>query len=139
MALAACGGGSPTAPSNTVDFQGVWQGTWLRASCTGSACDVVPASGGLRITLTQAGNQVQGSVEWASFFIPVSGSVSASGALSLAGQAHLGQGTETVSNWSTTRSGNTMNGGFTITAVPDSPATGSQVVQLTLQNVAKTS
>ena len=138
MTVAACGG-SPTAPSNMIDVQGVWEGTWQRTSCTGSACEVVPVSGGLRVTLTQTGNEVQGSVEWASFFIPASGSVSADGVLSLTGQAHLQGGTETVSNWSTTRSGNTMNGGFTVTVVPDNPGIGSQVVQLTLQNVTKTS
>ena len=139
LVTAACGGGSPAAPSNTVDFQGVWQGTWLKASCSGTACDVVPPSGGLRLTLTQTGTEVQGSVEWASFVIPASGSVNAGGALSLSGQAHLQGGTETISSWSTTRSGTTMNGGFTITVVPDNPSIGSQTVQLTLQNVVKTS
>ena len=132
-------GGSPTGPSNTADFQGVWQGSWQRASCSGAGCEVVLESGGLRVTLTQAGTEVQGSVEWASFFLPVSGSVNASGVLVLNGQAHLLGGTETISNWSTTRNGNNMIGGFTVTTVPDNPAVGSQTVQLTLQNVTKTS
>jgi hypothetical protein len=139
----ACGGGSPTAPSNTVDFQGVWQGNWQKASCTdtvqGQACGATPQSGALRLTLTQTGTAVQGTVEVASFFIPASGSVSNSGALSLTGQAHLQSATETLSNWSTTRSGTAMNGGFTLTIVADNPAFGSQIVQLTLQNVTKTS
>jgi len=144
MALAACGGsGSPTTPSNTVDFQGVWQGNWQKASCTdtvqGQACGQTPPSGALRLTLTQTGTEVQGTVEVASFFIPASGSVNNSGALSLTGQAHLQSGTETVSNWSTTRSGTTMNGGFTLTIVADNPTFGSEIVQLTLQNVTKTS
>lgn len=144
MALAACGGsGSPTAPSNTVDFQGVWQGTWQKASCTdtvqGQACGATPQSGALRLTLTQTGTQVQGTVEVASFFIPATGSVNNGGALSLTGQAHLQSGTETLSNWSTTRSGNSMNGGFTLTIVADNPAFGSEIVQLTLQSVTKTS
>lgn len=139
VAASACGGGSPTAPSNTVDFQGVWQGTWQKAACSGAGCEAVPASGGLRVTLTQIGTEVQGTVEWASFFIPASGSVSAGGTLSLAGQVHLQGGTETLSNWSTTRSGNTMSGGFTLTVLPDDPRLGTQTVQLTLQNVTKTS
>jgi len=140
-------GGSPTGPSNTADFQGVWQGNWQRASCSGAGCDVVPASGGLRVTLTQSGTEVQGSVEVVSFVIPASGSVNSGGTLSLSG---VGRSTVivngvpqsasgTLSNWSTTRSGNTMNGGFTITVVPDNPGIGSQVVQLTLQNVTKSS
>jgi hypothetical protein len=142
MTVAACGG-SPTAPANTVDVQGVWQGNWQKASCTdtvqGQACGVTPQSGALRLTLTQTGTEVQGSVEVASFFIPAAGSVNNSGALSLTGQAHLQSATETLSNWSTTRSGNSMNGGFTLTIVADNAAFGSQILQLTLQNVTKTS
>ena len=146
MALAACGGsGSPTAPSNTVDFQGVWQGNWLRTSCTetggaqGVACSQTPASGALRLTLTQTGTDVQGTVEVASFLIPATGSVNNDGGLSLTGQAHLQSATEALSNWSTTRSGNSMNGGFTLTIVADNGAFGAQILQLTLQNFTKTS
>ncbi len=142
-----CGGGSPTAPSNTVDFQGVWQGNWQRTSCSGSSCDVVPATGGLRVTLTQTGTEVQGSVEVVQFVIQASGSVSNGGTLTLAGAGRstviVGgvpeSATGTISNWSTTRVGNAMTGSFTLTTVPDNPAFGSQVVQLTLQSVTKTS
>jgi hypothetical protein len=145
MSVAACGSGSPTAPSSTVDFQGVWQGNWQRASCTetggaqGVACNQTPTSGALRFTLTQSGTAVQGTVEVASFIIQATGPVNSSGALSLTGQAHLQSATETLSNWSTTRSGNSMSGGFTLTIVADNPAFGSQIVQLTLQNVTKSS
>jgi hypothetical protein len=81
---------------------------------------------------------VQGSVEIGSFFIASTGSVNGGGALSLAGQAHLQNATESLSNWSTTRSGTSMNGNFTLTIVADGP-TASQIMQLTLQNVTKTS
>jgi len=144
--VAGCGGGgSPTAPSSTVNFQGVWQGNWQRASCTetggaqGVACNQTPTSGALRLTLTQTGTAVQGTVEVASFIIQATGSVNSSGALSLTGQAHLQSGTETLSNWSTPRSGNSMTGGFTLTIVADNPAFGSQIVQFTLQNVTTSS
>ena len=145
MTLAACGSGSPTSPSNTVDFQGVWQGSWQRTSCTetggaqGVACNQTPTSGALRLTLTQTGTAVQGTVEVASFLITATGSVNNSGALSLAGQAQIQSATETLSNWSTTRSGTSMSGSFTLTIVADNPAFGSQILQLTLQNVTKTS
>ena len=144
ITVAACSG-TPTAPSNTVDFQGVWQGTWQRASCTetggaqGVGCSQTPTSGALRLTLTQTGTDVQGSVEVASSFIPATGAVNTSGALTLMGQAHVQSGAEALSNWSTTRSGNSMNGGFTLTIVADNPAFGSEIVQVTLQNVTKTS
>ena len=143
--LATACGGSPTAPSNTVEFQGVWQGTWQRTSCTetggaqGVACNQTPTSGALRLTLTHTGMAVQGTVEVASFFIPATGSVNSSGALSLTGQAHLQSATESLSNWSTTRSGTSMSGSFTLTIVADNSAFGSQILQLTLQNVTKTS
>ena len=84
LTAAACGG-SPTSPeTDSPSFQGVWQGTWSKASCSGVACDVVPSSGGFRLTLTQSGTQVQGSVELASFLIPASGSVQPDGTLSSA-------------------------------------------------------
>ena len=140
----ACGGGSPTAPDAT-DFQGVWEGTWQRTSCSetggaiGIACNQTPTSGALRLTLSQTGSQVQGNVEVASFIIQSSGSVSGNGTLTLTGSAHLENATETLSNWSTTRSGNSLNGGFTLTIVADNPAFGSQTLQLALQNVTKTS
>ena len=148
LTLAACGG-SPIAPSNTnpvtIDFQGVWQGNWLRTSCTetggaqGVACSQTPASGALRLTLTQTGTSVQGTVEVASFLIPASGSVNTSGVLSLTGQAHLQNAVEILSNWSTPRSGNSVNGSFTLTIEADTAAFGSQILLLTLQNVTKTS
>jgi hypothetical protein len=100
---------------------------------------VVPPSGALRLTLTQSGTEVQGTVEVASFIIPASGVVNANGSLSLSGQAHLQSATETLSNWSTTRSGSSMTGNFTLTIVADNPAFGSQTVQLALQNVTKSS
>jgi hypothetical protein len=140
----ACGGGSPTAPG-AEDFQGVWQGQWQRTSCsetggaTGVACNVTPTTGALRLTLTQTGSTVQGNVEVASFIISASGSVSAGGSLTLTGSAHLQSATQTLSNWNTTRSGNSMNGAFTLTVTADNPALGTQVVVLTLQNVTKTS
>lgn len=145
-ATACAGGGSSVAgPSSAANFQGVWQGNWQRTSCTetggaqGVACNQTPSSGSLRITLTQNGAEVSGSVEVASFFIPATGSVNGSGTLSLSGQAHLQSAVETLSNWSTTRSGDAMNGGFTLTIVADNPAFGSQVVQFALQNVTRTS
>ena len=118
---------------------------WQRTSCSetggavGLACDRTPTSGVLRLTLSQTGSQVQGSVEVASLIIQSSGSVNGNGTLTLAGSAHLDDATETLSNWSTTRAGTSMSGGFTLTIVADNAAFGSQIMQLALQNVSKTS
>ena len=70
-----------------------------------------------RLTLTQTGLLFAGNVEFGTVVIPATGSVNASGALSLTGQTHFGgqaPGTFSLSNWNTTRSGTTLNGGFTI-------------------------
>jgi hypothetical protein len=144
LIIVACGGG-PTAPGPGSDFQGTWEGQWQRTSCSesggavGVACNVTPTSGALRLTLTQTGSSVQGNVEVASFIISASGSSNANGSLTLAGSAHLQSATQTLSNWNTTRSGNSMSGAFTLTIVADNQALGSQVVVLSLQNVTKTS
>jgi hypothetical protein len=145
LIASACGGGSPTSPNGSVEFTGVWQGSWQRTSCSetggavGNACSQTPTSGALRLTLTQTGSSVAGNVEVASFVIPASGSVSANGTLNLTGSAHLQNATETLSNWSTTRGGNSMNGSFTLTIVADNQAFGSQTLVLTLQSVTKSS
>ena len=145
MIVASCGG-SPTGPAAVADFQGVWEGRWAKTSCTdsggasGVACSQTPQSGTLRVTVTQSENTVQGSVEVEGFSIPVTGSVSGS-TLTLGGQTHLSQrnATGTVSNWSTARNGNSISGNFTLTVAADDSAFGSQILQLTLQNVSKAS
>ena len=148
--LAACGGGgSPTAPGAATNLQGVWEGTWVKASCSetgaasGQACNLPESqSGGLRLTLTQSENTVQGTVEVGPFAIPATGSVSGN-TLTLTGQARRtidGQGvTGSLSNWSTTRNGNSMSGSFTLRIVWDNASLGTQTLGVSLQNVNKTS
>ena len=77
-------------------------------------------------------------MEFATWVVPVTGTVSG-GTLSLSGQARQQGATGTITNWSTTRSGSTMNGGFTFSIVADNPAFGSLTVSVALQNVSKTS
>jgi hypothetical protein len=140
----ACGGdGGPVSPGSGTGFQGQWDGTWQITSCTetggvqGVACGLVPTSGGLRLTLSQSGSEVQGTLEFTAFVVPVTGNVN-NGTLSLSGQAHQQAATGRITSWSTTRSGNTMNGGFTFSIVSDTPAFGSATVVVTLLNVTKT-
>lgn len=94
------------------------------------------------MSLSQSGNEVQGTVDVSAllFVVPAAGTVSGD-TLTLTGQVNLqgGSGTLTIRDWSTTRSGNAMNGGFTFVVVASSPAFGSQSVSFTLQNVTKTS
>jgi hypothetical protein len=88
--------------------------------------------------LSQSGSEVQGTLEFAVFLVPVTGTVN-NGTLSLSGQAHQQQATGRITSWSTTRSGNSMNGSFTFSITADNPADGSATVAATLQNVTKTS
>ena len=90
------------------------------------------------MTLSQSGSEVQGTLEFATFVVPVTGAVN-SGTLSLSGQAHQQQATGRITSWSTTRSGDTMNGGFTFSIAADNPAFGSATVVVALQNVRRTS
>ena len=139
---AACGGdGGPVSPGTGTSFQGQWDGTWQRTACTdtvqGIACSRTPMSGGLRVTLAQSGTEVQGTMEFGPFVVPVTGTVT-SGTLSLSGQAQAQGTTGTITSWSTTRSGNTMSGSFTFSVVAVNPADGSSTVTVSLQNVART-
>ncbi len=142
---AACGGdGGPVSPGSGTSFQGQWDGTWQRTSCTetggaqGIACSQPPGmSGGLRLTLSQSGTEVQGTLEFAIFIVPVTGTVN-QGTLSLSGQAHSQTATGRITAWSTTRSGNTLSGSFTFSIVADNPADGSSTVTVSLQNVTRT-
>jgi hypothetical protein len=140
----ACGGdGGPVSPGSGTGFQGQWDGTWQRTSCTdtvqGIACSQPSgSSGGLRLTLSQSGTEVQGTLEFAIFIVPVTGTVN-QGTLSLSGQRHQQTATGTITSWSTTRSGNTMIGSFTFSIVSDNPSEGSSTVTISLQNVTRTS
>ncbi|HVG55699.1 MAG TPA: hypothetical protein VM846_14780 [Vicinamibacterales bacterium] len=139
----ACGDDGPTSPDGA-SFQGTWQGTWQRTSCSetgsavGNACNQTPDTGALRLTLSQSGSNVEGSVEFGQVIIPASGPVN-NGTLRLAGSANLFGATWRLTNWSTTRSGNAMSGSFTMTIVPDNSGIGSQTVVISLQNVTRAS
>ena len=134
--LAACGG-SPTGPSSGV--QGVWSGSWARTSCTETAsaglCGLTPQSGSLRLTLTQSGTSVSGTLDVNLFTMPVTGSVGSDGALTLSGQTRAQGVTVVLTTWSTTRNGTAMSGSFSVNISPDETSLGRQTVQANLQNV----
>jgi hypothetical protein len=145
LSTAACGGsdnGSPTGPSPFVaNFGGVWVGTWQRQGCTETggavgACSALPTSGGLRLSLTQAGSDVQGTVEIGTVVTNVTGTIT-SNTLSLTGNGRFESFAVTVSNWSTRVSGATMSGTFSFTLIPDDTSGGTVIIQASLQNVGK--
>lgn len=106
----------------------------------GAACATTPSTGSVRLTLTQADSSVQGSVEVAAFVVAVSGSVDG-GTMALNGEGRntAVNATATISNWTATRNGSSMNGTFTLRISAFDPAFGSQTVQASLQNVSKVS
>ena len=143
LTAAACGGSGATGPDDDPgNFSGTWQGNWQRTSCSetggavGFGCNQTPTTGAMRLTFTQSGSSVSGNVELASFLISGSGTVNG-GTLNFTGSAHLQDATQTISNWSTTRSRSSMNGSFTLAIVADNPALGSQTLVLTLQSVTR--
>lgn len=143
----ACGGGSPVSPDEPADFQGQWQGTWIRTGCAEGAgaagvCSTLPTSGALSVSLTQTDNAAQGTVSLSPFLVPVSGLI-AGDVLSLSGQTYVsvaegGGATVKVMNWSTTRAGNAMSGAFTLLLEPNDPRIGTITLQVSLQNVVLT-
>jgi hypothetical protein len=138
-----CGSDSPTGPSGSTSFDGVWTGTWVRQSCSESAgtviggCAVLPASDALRADLTQTGTTLEGRVEVGVFLVTVSGTVGSDDALSLTGSGRILTTGLRLTNWRTTRSGNTMAGSFTFAFVPDDPTLATTTLTTDLQNVTQ--
>lgn len=136
---------TPTAPTQRIrSYQGVWQGAWLRQSCSengasGAACASLPTTGSLRLTISQAGANVTGTLELGSYVVAVSGVVGVDGALSLAGQGNAGGVTVSVTNWRTSAAATSMGGTFTYSLVTPGFQFGSATVNAGLQNVTKTS
>jgi hypothetical protein len=151
LLLVGCGGGSPTAPGaitsggSSTSVQGVWTGTWQRQSCSetggavGVACPSLPSSGGLRLTLTQTGTSVTGTVEIGSVLVNATGAIT-QGTLVLNGSGRFEDNTITISNWSTAVSGltaGTMTGTFSFTLAPDDTTAGTVTIKASLQDVLK--
>lgn len=118
---------SGNALTNT-PFAGVWTGTYIVEQCngTGSAQDLfcsanrglypVGTSLPIRLTLSQNGSSVSGTVEFGQVTGPVTGVVSSGGTLTLQGTATNGQTSGAISSWSTRVAGNSMEGNFSYNA-----------------------
>jgi hypothetical protein len=138
-----CGNDSPAGPSASTSFAGVWTGTWVRQSCTETAgtvtvgCSGLSPSDVLRANLTQTGTAVEGRVEVGVFLVTVSGTVGSDDALTLTGNGRILTTALRLTNWRTTRSGNTMAGSFTFAFVPDDPTFATVTFVADLQNVTQ--
>jgi Protein of unknown function (DUF1573) len=126
---------------------GVWEGRYRVERCdgTGSNQDYFCSSRGafppgttlpIRLSLTQNGQGVSGTIALGQVTGPVSGNVNAGGTLVLQGSASNGQIQLTISSWSTNASGSTMNGSFTYNAGL-SGVPGVAVVVSSLSGVTK--
>lgn len=145
---------SPTAPRTATvtapapppppNFQGQWSGRWAVVSCTqtgGTAtanfCGQV-SGGGLTLTLTQSGTTAQGTLSLVNTQITVSGPISATGTLVLTGQGTALGAAQTLNNWQSQISGNSMTGAFTWTTFnPPTISPGSATIVATLQGVIR--
>ena len=86
---------APTGPTAPRDFSGKWAGQYDVMSCSYPNCgrigqQTLPAAQPVDLTLTQAGSAVSGTLRlsgWLSWEVPVTGTVSSDGFLSLSGSA----------------------------------------------------
>jgi len=127
---------------------GTWTGSYIVDRCegTGSVQDllcstqrgVFPPGSVLpiRITLTQNGSSLSGTVSFGQVTGPVSGVISADGVLTLQGTATATVLSATISTWSTRVSGNGMTGNVTYN-VTMSTAPGVGVLGARLSNVTR--
>jgi len=141
--LVGCGGSStPTAPTppappvftvtpqptfvdrSTPAVTGQWFGTYTVTSCQESAslvgsgaCATLGRGGSTRLTPTQSGTTIGGTLGIGDANIPVSGSVDLNGVVTLAGSATIDGVTVTLNTWRGTIIGSDMNGTFTFTVI----------------------
>lgn len=115
--------GTATAPT----FQGAWSGRYVIERCdgTGSNQDYFCSARGafppgtslpISLTLTQNGGSVSGTIALGQVTGSVSGSVNGAGTLALQGTASNGQINVTLTSWSSSANGSSMEGAFTYNA-----------------------
>lgn len=135
--------GLMTSTSILPNFQGQWSGVWTRQSCSeqgaafGTFCSALAGSNPLRLTLTQSGSSVQGTLELGQLLSAVSGPISSSGALSLSGSGNSVLGTVNVTNWQTSIVSNTLQGSFNFSVLAPLTVGGSVSILAALQGVVR--
>jgi len=148
--LVACGGSDRvSAPTPVIPVvQGTWSGDYTVAGCNdqsapGFCAGFQPVGSVLpvRMTLTQTGQQLTGSVELGAIAIPVTGTVNASSRVVLTGSVTIPidelSSTVTLVNWDTVVSGSNMTGGWRTTfTIPG--FVGAPFVESTIRAVTKT-
>jgi hypothetical protein len=113
--FAACGG-SPSSPTPSIPtISGQWTGSYTVISCTETsaavgACAGIGAGGPHNLTPSQTGGNFVGQLGVGVFAIPISGSVDATGTVTLAGSGPVSFATLTVTSWRAVITGSTMTG-----------------------------
>ena len=127
VALGACGGGSssPTTPTTqptpvpAVNFAGSWSGTYTITACgqtgtfaVGGFCDSfsIGSVWPLRLTLTQSGSSVNGTLSQGSIVTTVTGTVDSAGRLTLNGTGTTSGFSLQIVGWGSSLSGSLMVG-----------------------------
>jgi len=152
---AGCGddSSSPTpAPTPVIpNVQGQWTGEYQIASCNNTGvfatsppfCNTfnVGSVWPVRLTLTQTGTQLSGTLELGAATMQVSGPIGSSGQLLLTGTGSIVQGGVTfnvsLANWNTTVAGTSMSGGWGINWTTTF-GTGNAATSNTIRTVTKT-
>lgn len=126
---------SPTAPTPPPSILGQWVGTYSTITCneTGAAigsnfCASIRIGGGMTYTPTQAGSNLGGTLVIDTFSIPVSGSITQSGSVSLSGSGPIGFGaTLSLQTWQGTVVSNVLAGSTSLTITTPDPVGAATV------------
>jgi hypothetical protein len=119
----SCGPASPTAPTpQPPNINGQWSGSYQVLSCSESvpsgACTGLGSGGPHSLTPSQTGSTFTGQLGVGVYSVPVSGSVDASGVVTLAGSGPVSFATLTITAWRGVVSGSTLTGtmSYSVTA-----------------------
>jgi len=118
-----------------------WVGQWVRVECVevggavGIGCVSQPASGPLRIEMTDYKSGIGGTLNLGTLDVTFSGIKDADGKVSASGYGREAATDITITNWSGTHAGATMTGSFTLTYHPDETALGPVIVRVAIQDM----
>ena len=129
LVLTGCGSKSPTSPAPTFpNVAGTWTGEYQLTACNDldapGFCSGYPPVGSVapvRLTLQQNQDALSGTLTLGEFIVPVAGTVTSAGRITLTGRSQLLsagiQGLSfsvqvTLSNWDTQATGSSMTGGW---------------------------
>ena len=154
LLLTGCGDKSPTSPTPTFpNVAGTWTGDYQLAACNDQGalgfCSGYPPAGSvgaLSLTLLQDQDRLSGTLTLGEFIVPVTGTVTSAGRLTLTGKSQVLSATIqgvsfsvqlSLTSWDTQASGAAMTGGWRHTFDISGDVTGRAVVDNTIRTLTR--